>query len=150
MHASAITSAAVRVAGQIPIEISIRHLGTAEQEAGMRMGELLIYVRNAYVAERVANTWRQSRPVCAALPNVAGISRLHLPVRVALVGMIVRLGGDPACTVQGVPARPGVAEPQHVRIEVGPLAWEVCDRVAWHTITTAWETLHRQLTDPGQ
>lgn len=150
IHTSAITSAAVRVAGAVPVDITAHHVGTSEQEASLRLAELLIYVRSAVLAERVARVWRQSKPVCAALPNVAGVSRLHLPVRVPLVGVVVRLAGEPACTVVGVPARPGVAQPTHVRIEIGPLVWEVCDRVAWHTITKAWVALHRQLTPPVQ
>ena len=148
LHASEITSAVVRVAGEIPVDITAFHVGTPEQEAVLRMGELLIYVRSAALAERVAQLWRQARPICAALPHVAGTSRLHLPVRVSLVGVIFRLGGEPACTVVSVPARPGVAQPTHVRIQVGPLVWEVCDRAAWHTITKAWATVHRHLIDP--
>lgn len=75
-----------------------------------------------------------------------GASRLHLPIRVGLVGVIVRLGGDPACTTSWIPGRPGVAEPSHMRVEIGPIVFEVCDQVAWHNIGRAFTVLHRQLT----
>lgn len=149
MHASVISSAAVRVVGQVHVDITACHVGTPEQEAAMRMGELLIYVRSAGVAKRIAQLWRQSRPMCAALAKVGQPSQLQVPVRVALVGVIVRLGGEPPCTALALPARPRVAQPAHVRIQVGPLVWEVCDQAAWHTLTNAWETVHQLLTDPA-
>jgi hypothetical protein len=145
MYASTITAATVRVAGEIPTDITVSHLSTPEQEASIRVGELLIYVRNACVVEQVAELWRQSRAVTSALPPVAGPSRLHLPVRVGLVGMIVRLGGRPACTAGWVAARPGVAQPAHVRAEIGPVTFEICDQVAWRTLGRAWNVVHRQL-----
>ncbi|GAA5154398.1 hypothetical protein GCM10023321_26150 [Pseudonocardia eucalypti] len=147
-HTSTITATAVRVAGSIPVEVSVRHIGTTDQEAGMRMGELLVYVRSPFVAERVADTWHMAKPVvCAAVPPRAAVGKLHVPVRVALVGTIVRLAGHPVCTIVGVPARSGHEHPAHVRIEVGPLAWEVCDQLAWHTITRAWRRLARMLNE---
>lgn len=42
MHASTITTANIRVAGQVPTEIAVRHLGTPERKASPRIGELLI------------------------------------------------------------------------------------------------------------
>ncbi|MGI8817446.1 MAG: hypothetical protein ACR2G2_19770 [Pseudonocardia sp.] len=145
VYTSAITTATVRVAGQIPVDITINHLGAPEQEASMRLGELLVYVREPAIAAMVATLWRQSQPISAALPYVAGTSRLHLPARIGLVGVVARLGGWPPCAVSWVPGRPGVAQPPHVRVEVGPIRWEICDQAAWHTIGRAWSTLHRQL-----
>jgi hypothetical protein len=46
MHASAITSATIRVVGQVPTDISLSHLGTPEREASLRIGELLIYLNS--------------------------------------------------------------------------------------------------------
>lgn len=145
MHASTITSVTLRVAGEIPTDITVQHLGAPEQEASIRIGELLIYVRNACLVQHVAELWRQNRPVTAALPQIAGPSRLHLPVRVGLVGAVVRLGGRPPCTTGWVPGRPGVARPPHVRADVGPVGFEVCDQVAWHTLGRVWNLVHRQL-----
>jgi hypothetical protein len=54
MHASSITSATIRVTGQVPTDISISHLGTPEQEASLRVGELLIYLRDPHIAGQVA------------------------------------------------------------------------------------------------
>jgi hypothetical protein len=145
MHASVITAATMRVAGQVPTEIAIRHLGTPEQEASLLIGELLIYLRDPHIAGQVAQLWSQAKASTSALPNVIGPSRLHLPTRIGLVGVIVRLGGDPRCTTTWMPGRAGVAYPSHTRVEVGPIVWEVCDRAAWHSIGRAWTVLHRQL-----
>lgn len=150
MHASVITAATIRVAGQVPTDVSISHLGTHEQEASLRVGELLLYVRDPRIAERAAQLWAQARTGMSALPQVLGTRRMHLPVRVGLVGVIVRLGGLPPCNAQWVPGRPGVAEPSHMRVEVGPITWEVCDQVAWNTIGHAWTLLHRQLAAAEQ
>jgi hypothetical protein len=54
MHASVITAATIRVAGQVPTDITVRHLGTPEQEASLRIGELLIYLRDPHVAGQVS------------------------------------------------------------------------------------------------
>lgn len=145
MHASTITAATIRVAGQVPTDISLRHLGTPEQEASLHVGELLIYLRDPYIARQVAQLWAQAKAATSALPNVIGPSRLHLAPRVGLVGVIVRLGGDPKCTTTWIPGQPGVAYPAHVRVEVGPIKWEICDRAAWHSIGRAWALLDRQL-----
>lgn len=150
MHASVITAASIRIAGQVPTDISISHLGTREQEASLRIGELLIYVRDPHIVERVAQLFVQKRPAISALPHVIGARRLHLPVRVGLVGVIVRLGGNPMCTAGWITGRPGHAEPSHVRVEIGPIVWEVCDQVGWHSIGHAWSVLHRQLTATDQ
>lgn len=42
IQASVITAATMRDAGQVPAEIATRHLGTPEQDASLRIGELLI------------------------------------------------------------------------------------------------------------
>jgi hypothetical protein len=76
---------------------------------------------------------------------VIGPSRLRLPGRVGLVGVIVRLGGDPRCTTAWIPERPGFAHPAHVLVEIGPMRLEICDRAAWHSIWRAWKVLHTQL-----
>jgi hypothetical protein len=146
MHASVITAATIRIAGQVPTDISISHLGTREQEASLRIGELLIYVRDPHIVANVAQLFVQKRPATSALPHVIGLSRLHLPVRVGLVGVVIRLGGNPNCTASRIAGRPGHAEPSHVRVEIGPIAWEICDQVGWHSIGHAWTLLHRQLT----
>lgn len=145
MHASVITAATIRVAGQVPTELAIRNLGIPEQEASLRIGELLIYLRDPHIAGHVAQLWSQTKAATSPLPNVLGPNRLHLPIRVGLVGLIVRLGGDPRCTTTWIPAPPGVAYPSHTRVEVGPIVWEMCDRAAWHSIGRAWTVLHRQL-----
>lgn len=146
LHASVITAATIRLAGQVPSDLAINHLGTREQEASLRIGELLIYVRDPRTVATITQLWTQKRAATAALPHVIGPSRLHLPVRVGLVGVIVRLGGEPACTASWVAGRPGVAEPSHMRVEIGPIVWEICDQVAWHTVGHTWTVLHRQLT----
>lgn len=145
LHASVITAATIRVAGQVHTDITINHLGTPEREASLRIGELLIYVRDPHIVQSVAEHWVQKRTGTSALPHVIGASRLHLPIRVGLVGVIVRLGGDPVCTSSWIPGRAGVAEPSHMRVEVGPIVFEVCDQVAWHSIGRAWTVLRRQL-----
>jgi hypothetical protein len=145
MHASAITAATIRVAGEVLTDISISHLGTPEQEASLRIGELLIYLRDPHIAGQVAQLWTQAKASTSALPHVIGAGRANLPIRVGLVGVIVRLGGDPRCTTSWMPGRPGVANPPHVLVEIGPVRFEVCDRAAWHSIGRAWAVLYRQL-----
>jgi hypothetical protein len=107
---------------------------------------LLTYLRDPSVATTVVETCAQARTYTGALPHLAGTSRLHLPVRLGVVGVVVRLGGVPRCTITPVPGRPGVAVPPHVRLEIGPVAFEVCDQVAWLTLGRAWAVLGRTLS----
>jgi hypothetical protein len=69
MHASVITTATIRVAGQVPTEIALRHLSTPEQEASLRIGELLA-----------------PGPTSPTLPNVIGRARVRLVLWAGLVG----------------------------------------------------------------
>jgi hypothetical protein len=146
LHASAITAATIRVVGQVPTDICVSHLGTTEQEASLRIGELLIYLSDPHIAHQVAELWAQAKASTSALPNVIGARRANLPARVGLVGVIVRLGGDPQCGTTWIPGQPESVHPAHVRVEVGPIKWEVCDRAAWHSIGRAWALLDRHLT----
>jgi hypothetical protein len=146
LHASAITNATLRIAGEIRADINVAHLGTPEQEASLRIGELLIYLRDPSIAVRVGKDCARARTHTAILPQLAGASRLHLPVRVGVVGLVIRLGGAPRTVITGVPARPGVAVPPHVRVEIGPVTFEVCDQVAWWALGRAWALLARALT----
>jgi hypothetical protein len=109
LHASTITAAAVQLAGEVRPDITVSHLGTPEQEASLRIGELLIYLRDPGIAARIAQDWDQARTLTTGLPYLAGPSRLRMPVRVGLVGLVVRLGGVPRCAISPVPARAGVA-----------------------------------------
>jgi hypothetical protein len=61
MHASVITAATLRVAGQVPVDMTITHLGTREQEASLRIGELLMYLRDPAIAEHATTLWSQTR-----------------------------------------------------------------------------------------
>lgn len=110
-YTSMMIKATVRVAGETPFDIGVSHLGAPEQEASLRTGEPLIYPRDPGVALSVVHAWRQSRCLIGNLPHIATASRLHLPPRVGLVGVVVRLGGSPFCGGSWVPAQPGMAEP---------------------------------------
>lgn len=60
MWASAITAATVRVAGEVHTDLTVRHLGQPEQEASLRVGELLLYVRDPRIVQQVSQVWGRS------------------------------------------------------------------------------------------
>jgi hypothetical protein len=70
-----------------------------------------------------------------------------LPPRTGLVGLIVRLAGLPHCITSWEPGNPGMAQPPHVRVKVGPVLFEVCDLAAWQTLGRAWNLTYRHLAD---
>ena len=60
---------------------------------------------------------------------------------------MVRLAGVPRVTTSAEPARAGGAVPAVVRVQVGPVTWEVCDATAYMSMLRAWRQAARLLGD---
>ena len=59
-----------------------------------------------------------------------------------------RLGEASDVVVQWVPAQIHTRTPAHLRVRVGTLVWQVCDRTAWEQISAAWWQAEQVLTTP--
>jgi len=58
---------------------------------------------------------------------------------------MVRFAGVPRVTWAFGPARAGGVVPAMLRIEVGPVTWEVCDATAYTSMLRAWRQAARLL-----
>lgn len=132
---SAVMSVVVRVAGIVPARLDLTHVGTPEQQLGLSVGTVLVYLRSALTARAVAQGWGKAAVLARSLsPAIAG--RRPLMVGPWTVGVIAQLaGGMPQIVSSLVPAHRGPEAVQVLRIPVGPV---VCDTNAYTSLLRAW------------
>lgn len=105
---SAVLKVVVRVAGDIPVRLDLTHAGTREQQLGMSLGTVLIYLRSATTARAVAEGWRTTAMLARPLsPILTG--RRPLQPGPSTAGVLVRLAACPRCTRRSSP--PSAAAP---------------------------------------
>ncbi|GAA2574290.1 hypothetical protein [Pseudonocardia hydrocarbonoxydans] len=141
---SVVTSLTVRAAGLVPARLDLAHVGTAEQQLGLTLGTVLIYIRAGETARAVADGWSGAAVGARSLaPAVAG--RRPLLIGPTTVGAMVRFAGLPDVTWASMPSRAGGAVPAMLRIEIGPVTWEVCDATAYTSMLRVWRQAARLL-----
>ena len=134
---SAVMSVVVRVAGIVPARLDLSHVGTPEQQLGLSVGTVLVYLRSQLTAGAVAQGWGKAAVLARSLsPAIAG--RRPLVVGPSTVGVIVQLAGMPQMVSSLAPAHGGPDAVQVLRIPVGPVVWEVCDTTAYSSLLRAW------------
>lgn len=134
----------VRVAGIVPVRLDLSHAGTAEQQLGMSLGTVLVYLRSAQTARAVAEGWGRAVVHARAL-SAAVVGRRPAPVGPSTIAAMVRMAGLPHVTAALEPARPSKGTPAMVRVQVGPVTWEVCDATAYASLLRAWRQAARLL-----
>ncbi|GAA2573340.1 hypothetical protein [Pseudonocardia hydrocarbonoxydans] len=143
---SVVTNLTVRAAGLVPARIDLAHVGTAEQQLGLTLGSVLIYIRAGATARAVADGWSGAAVGAQSLaPAIAG--RRPLLIGPTTVAAMIRFAGLPDVTWAFMPARAGRAVPAMLRIEVGPVNWEVCDATAYTSMLRAWRQAARLLAE---
>lgn len=102
---SSVMNVGVRVAGRVPTRVDLRFAGTAEQQLGLSLGTVLVYLRTYLCARTVALGWgeaaAQARSLSPVLPERRRPAMVAGPWSVAAV---VRLAGMPAVTSTLLPA----------------------------------------------
>jgi hypothetical protein len=141
-----VTNVVVRAAGVIPARLDLTHVGTAEQQLGLTLGSVLLYLRTGVTARAVAEGWSGASPLARSLaPAVTG--RRPLVIGPSTVAVMVRLAGIPDVRAHAQPARAGGAIPAVMRDQVGPVTWEICDATAYASLLRAWRQAARLLGD---
>jgi hypothetical protein len=132
----------VRIAGEVPTRLDLTHAGDTEQQLGMTVGQVLLYLRTATTAEAVWRGWRQAGALAAQLPPARPGQRL-MTVGPSTACVMVRVAGSPKMLTALQPGRAAAARtpevPSTLRMTIGPLQWEVCDRTAYATMLNAWQ-----------
>ena len=143
-RSSVVTSLTVRAAGLVPARLDLAHVGTAEQQLGLTLGTVLIYIRAGVTARALADAWSGAAVGAQSLaPAIAG--RRPLLIGPSTVGAMIRFAGLPDATWAFMPSRAGGAVPAMLRIEIGPVTWEVCDATAYTSMLRAWRQAARLL-----
>lgn len=145
-HGSAVNLVVLRVAGDVPVRLDLTHAGLPEQMLGMSLGTALIYLRTGTTARSVAESWGRAAGLARSLsPAVTGRRRLLLGPSV--VSVMVQLAGIPRVTGAYEAGREEGAVPEMLRVQVGPVVWEVCDATAYASMLRAWRQAARLLGD---
>jgi len=58
---SVVTNIVVRAAGLVPARLDLAHVGTPEQQLGLTLGGVLVYMRYGVTARAVAEGWSGRR-----------------------------------------------------------------------------------------
>ncbi|MBW0102942.1 hypothetical protein, partial [Pseudonocardia sp. KRD291] len=131
----------VRVAGRVPTRVDLRFAGTPEQQLGLSLGSVLIYVPAHLTARTIALAWGQAAPMARSLSPVLPTTRRPvLATGPWATSTMVRMLGTPAVDTMLMPARPGTNLPTMLRIQVGPITWELADAAAYTSVLEAWRT----------
>lgn len=143
---SVVTNLVVRAAGLVPTRLDLAHVGTPEQQLGLTLGGVLIYMRHGVTARAVAEGWSGAAVLAQSLrPAVAG--RRPLLIGPTTVAAMVRLAGLPDVGAMLEPARADGAVPAVLRVQMGPVTWEICDATAYTSMLRAWRQAARLLGD---
>lgn len=141
---SVVTSLTVRAAGLVPARLDLAHVGTAEQQLGLTLGTVLIYLRAGTTARAIADGWTSAAVAAQPLmPAVAG--RRPLLIGPTTVAAMVRFAGMPRVTSTFEAARAEGSVPAVLRIKAGPITWEICDATAYTSMLRAWRQAARLL-----
>ncbi|GAA3249695.1 hypothetical protein GCM10017691_60910 [Pseudonocardia petroleophila] len=141
-----VTGVVVHAAGLVPVRLDLAHVGTAEQQLGLTLGCVLVYLRAGITARAIADGWTDAAVAARSLrPAVAG----HRPLVIGptTVAAMVRYAGSPRVISAFEPARAGGAVPAVLRIQAGPVTWEICDATAYTSMLRAWRQAARLLGD---
>jgi len=142
----AVTGIVVRVAGTVPVCLDLTHVGTVEQQLGVSLGTVLVYLRTALTARTIAQGWGHAVVLARSLPP-AIVGRRLVGCGPSTVAAMVQMAGMPKVRAEFEPARRDGAIPAVLRVQVGPVTWEVCDATAYASLLRAWREAARLLGD---
>lgn len=129
----------VRVAGRVQTRTDLRFAGTPEQMLGLSLGTVLIYLNSSLAARTVALAWGQAAPMARSLsPQLPGPRRPVMATGPWSLTTMIRMIGTPTVDTLLLPAQPGTNLPTMLRIQVGPITWDLADAAAFASLLNAW------------
>ena len=153
-HTSVIRSVTTRVAGQLTTEAFAHHFGTPSQQVGVRAGDTLTYVTTSEAAAAIARAFTDGLALAERqqLTWSASLTWLGIEPGTYSPTLLLRYGTPAASSVGYQPRRviSGQIVPAHVWVRVGPVLWQICDRVAARRLAEVWTHCARLLTSPPE
>lgn len=151
-HTSVIRSVTTRVAGRLATEAFAHHYGTPSQQVGVRAGDTLTYVTTGEAAAGIARAFTDALALAERqqLAWTASLTWLGIEPGTYPPTLLLRYGTPAASSVGYQPRREisGQIVPAHVWVRVGPVLWQICDRVAARRLAEVWTHCARLLTSP--
>jgi hypothetical protein len=103
---------------------------------------VLVYLRTVGTARTIAAGWSRAAVLARSLsPAIAG--RRPLVVGPSTVAAMVQMAGVPQVTAEFEPTRFDGAVPAMLRVQVGPVTWQVRDATAYSSMLRAWRQATR-------
>ncbi|MPZ64540.1 MAG: hypothetical protein GEU83_03145 [Pseudonocardiaceae bacterium] len=143
---STVLGVTMRVAGAVRTEVHAYAIGTGEQQVTARLGDVLVYVSDPTVADRVRAHWDSAILAAHKLPSRVSQTWLNPKPGTYPLTVAARLVGPVDLAAAYVPADRTTHTPAHLRMRVNQLVWQVCDRDSWRALSDAWFQIHRDLT----
>ena len=142
---STVLGVVMRVAGPVTIGVLPYGLDTPERQVSVRIGDVVVHMAAANVAARVRQQWDAG--VGTALQSRRRVSQTWLHPRPGTypAAVSLQLTEHVKMSTLFVPGNVRKQRPDHVRVQVDQLVWEVCDIEAWRTIGDAWLVAQRYL-----
>lgn len=151
-HTSVIRSVTTRVVGRLATEAFAHHYGTPSQQIGVRAGDTLTYVTTGGAAAGIARAFTDALALAERqqLAWTASLTWLGIEPGTYPPTLLLRYGTPAASSVGYQPRREisGQIVPAHVWVRVGPVLWQICDRVAARRLAEVWTHCARLLTSP--
>jgi hypothetical protein len=113
------------------LRVDATHTGTAEAMIGLTLGQLLIYLTSRETLEHYREGWDQGAREVRALPAV--VRQRPVSEELGVVSAMFRATGLPSRTVALLDCVPPL-----VRIQLGPLFWQVLDQQSYAEIQRGW------------
>jgi hypothetical protein len=132
----------IRAVGDVDGHVDVTYAGTPEAIVTVAIGPALIRLYQADVAFRIREGWKAAAVSLHRLPEAVSTT-WAVPVS-SPVGIVVRIGVDVTTTSALVPATRQLRR-DHLRMQVGPLVWQVLDRAAYRSIVQLWERAEQML-----
>lgn len=143
---STVLGVTLRVAGAVPTDVHAYAIGTAEQQVTARLGDVLIYVSDAVVADRIRALFDGAILTAHKLPSRVSQTWLHPKPGTYPLTVAARLAGQVELASAYVPADRTSRTPAHLRVRVDKVHWQICDRDSWRALADAWFAIHQHLS----
>jgi hypothetical protein len=137
-----------RAAGQVATRVTVHQVDHFQHEAHIRIGDAVLWVRDVPVIQRIRQQWDASQHFSVKLRDAVSSTWLRPDPNAHPISVAQRLGEATDVASQWIGVNVATGTPPHLRVRIGALIWQVCDRTAWTTIGEAWWQAEQMLTAP--
>lgn len=148
LFASNVLALIVRVAGPVATGVTAHAVGHPEQRICVRLGDVLLDVVDPGTVAALRQKWDATGYFANRLPEQVSQTWLGHDLDRYPLAATVQLAGPVKLTARWTTGRLTTRTPDHLRIQVDRVIFQVCDRQAWRTISDALFDAQHQSRDP--